>query len=602
MHDLAGRSTPTGADSKESAFFAHPTAVIDEGVLRGHIRFLADDLLEGRGPGTRGDELTQLYMATQFQTLGLQPAAPDGSWLQWRRTHDASGHSPLAQINRDNVASLGVAWSLALPPGPNAATPLVHDGVMFVHAFGDRVLALDARTGDVLWRYERDLPGGVAPSVKRNLSVYGGLVYAGTSDAHVVALDMQTGEVVWDAQVGNVGDGHRLTGGPLVARGVVMQGTVGGMPGGPHISGLDAATGEELWRFHTIARPGEPGGETWNDLPLEQRNGGSVWTAGYFDPENGLAFFGPAPTYDTGPLRDPVAVEGVGNEALYTNATVALDVHTGELVWHFQHLPNDQWDLDWSFERQVIEMEHNGESRRLVLTGGKHAVFDAVDAATGAYAFSLDMGIQNLVLEVDPETGDKIIDEALIPGDGETKTVCPHAGGGKSWPPAAYDPATGLLYVQMAETCMDLTPVPEGERGNLSTGVRWSLQPPEASDGLYGRLQAVDVVTGETLWTVRERYVHTTGLLSTGGGLVFAGSLDRRFGAYDGQTGERLWETRLSDVPGAAPITYAVDGRQYLAMVVGHGSAHAATFPPLYPELAMPPTRSASVWVFALPE
>jgi alcohol dehydrogenase (cytochrome c) len=216
-------------------------------------------------------------------------------WLTWRRSHDDLGFSPLANIARDNVDELQLAWSLALPPGPNAATPLVHDGVIYVHSYGDHVQALDAATGDELWHYARQLPETARPTVKRNIALYGDKVYFGTSDVHVVALDAKTGTVVWDTPIAQPGSGFGLTGGPLVARGKVMQGVNGQAPGGAYIVGLDAETGAETWRFYTIARPGEPGGDTWNGLPLEQRTGGSVWTAGSYDAKRNLAFFGPAP-------------------------------------------------------------------------------------------------------------------------------------------------------------------------------------------------------------------------------------------------------------------------------------------------------------------
>jgi alcohol dehydrogenase (cytochrome c) len=531
----------------------------------------------------------------------LLAVPPPGDWLTWRRTYDDQGFSPLEQINKENVEELRLAWSLALPPGPNAATPLVHDGVIYVHAYGDHVQALDAATGDELWHYARDLPDRARPTVKRNLALYGDNIYVGTSDVHVVALDAKTGRVVWDRPITEPDSGFALSGGPLVAAGRVMQGVNGQAPGGAYIVGLDAATGEEVWRFYSIARPDEPGGDSWNGLPLEQRTGGSVWTAGSYDVESGLAFFGPAPTYDTGPLRDPIGRRGVTNDALYTNATIALDPADGELVWYFQHVPNDQWDFDWAFERQLVELDVDGRRRRVILTSGKEAVYDALDL-DGNYLFSIDLGLQNLITAIDPETGAKSIDPDLIPSREKTITVCPHAGGAKSWTPASINPATKVLYVPLVESCMDLTPVPLDQRGALSTGVRFSIRPRLDSDGRYGRIQAVDLQTRETLWTARQRAPQTTGTLATAGGLVFAGALDRWFTAYDDETGEPLWRARLGDVPSAAPISYAVDGRQYVALVVGYGTAQAITFPMLTPEIDLPIVRTSAIWVFALPD
>ena len=528
------------------------------------------------------------------------PSASD--WLSWRRTQDDLGFSPLTGIDKKNVDELQLAWSLALPAGPNAATPLVHDGVIYVHSFGDNVQALDASTGDELWHYARKLPDDSRPTIKRNLALYGDKIYFGTSDVHVVALNTKTGTLVWDQPIAEPGSGFGISGGPLVAHGKVMQGVNGQAPGGAYIVGLDADTGKEAWRFYTIARPGEPGGNSWNGLPLEKRSGGSVWTAGSYDAEHNLAFFGPAPTYDTGPLRDPIGKGGVTNDALYTNATLALNPDTGKVVWYFQHVPNDQWDFDWAFERQLVTLPVNGRDRKVVLTSGKEALYDALDMDGGRYLFSIDLGLQNIITSIDPKTGAKHIDPSLVPSREKAITVCPHAGAAKSWIPASINPATKVLYVPIVESCMDLTPVPLDQRGALSTGVKFSIRPRLDSDGRFGRIQAIDLKTHETLWTQRQRAPQTTGVLDTAGGVVFAGALDRYFTAYDDTNGKALWHTRLSDVPSSAPITYAVNGKQYVAVIVGYGSPQSITFPMLTPEIALPITRSSAILVFALPE
>ena len=526
---------------------------------------------------------------------------PDGEWLTWRRTYDAFGFSPLSTINRTNVSELRVAWSWALPNGPNEATPLAHDGVLFLHSYGDTVQALNAATGDLLWQYSRRLPSGVSPSVKRSISIYGTRLYVPTSDAHVVALDVKTGRVVWDHAVGDPGAPVRMTGGLLIAKGKVMVGTTGRIEGGNYIAALDADTGEEAWRLYSIARPGEPGGNSWNGLPLEQRNGGSVWIPGSYDPVTNLAFFGPGNTYDTGPLRDLVAQDGVTNDALYLDSTLAVNPDTGELVWHFQHQANGQWDLDWAFERQIMELPVNGVMTRVVVTGGKQSIFDIVEADTGKYVSSIDLGLQNLVTAIDPLTGAKTVDLTLVPSRGQTTMVCPHVDGGRDWMPTAYDPHTTILYIPIVEACMDLVPVPAGERGSLSTGVRWTVRPRPESDGNYGRLEAVNLATGETEWIERQRAPLTAGTLVTAGGLVFTGSLDRMFSAYDAATGERLWQLRLNDVPASVPMTYAANGREYVAMVVGPGASQSRAYTGLVPEFRNPPDHGATLWVFTVP-
>jgi len=527
-----------------------------------------------------------------------KPAA--GDWLTWRRTYDDLGFSPLNQINKSNVSDLRVAWAWSLPNGPNEATPLVHDGVLFVHSFGDKVQALDATTGDLLWQYTRELPKDIPPSVKRHISIYGDKLFVPTSDVHIVALDIKTGKMVWDHQVGDFKDGFRMTGGPLVAKGKVMIGTGGRAAGGNYIVGLDTQTGQESWRFYAIARPGEPGGESWNGLPLEKRNGASVWTAGSYAPALNLAFFGPGQTYDTGPLLHRVNQPGVSNDGLYTDSTIALNPDTGKLAWHFQHQPNDQWDLDWAFERQLIQLP--GVSKTVVVTAGKMAIYDALEADTGKYLFSMDLGLQNVVTAIDPKTGAKTINPSTIPGDGEAKMVCPHAGGAKIWLPSSYNAGTKTLYVPLVESCMDLSPVEPGGRASLSTGVRWTLRPRSDSDGKYGRIAALNLETRKVVWTERQRAPQTTGVLATAGGVVFAGALDRTVKAYDDATGKELWKTRLNDVPSSSPITYTANGKQYVAVVVGNGGAQAASFTALVPEIQNPPDRNAAIWVFELPD
>lgn len=527
---------------------------------------------------------------------------PPGEWLLWRRTYDDQGFSPLDQITRRNVGELRVAWTWSIPRGPNETTPLEHDGVLFVGSYGDIVQALDAKTGNLLWQYTRRLPSDARLAVKRNLAIYRDTLLVPTSDDHVVALDVRTGTVLWDTPVADYTKSWQVTGGPLVARGVVMQGVTGQSPGGPWIEGLDFKTGRPLWRFYTIARPGQPGGNSWNGLPLEKRSGASVWTAGSYDPQLHLAFFGDGQTYDTGPLLHPVHRPGITNDGLYTDSTLAIDPATGRLVWHFQHVHNDQWDLDWAFEQQLIDLPVRGVMRKLVVTSGKMGIYEAMDAATGRYIFSADLGIQNVVTSIDPRTGEKTINPEVVVGDGKPHTICPHPGGGRNWIAGSYDDATKTVYVPMVESCMDLIPAPPGERGDLSSGVNWYIRARPDSDGKFGRLEALDLATRKPIWIARQRAPETTCTLATAGGVVFAGALDRYLKAYDSATGRTLWQTRLDDVPGACPISYSVDGRQYVAVVVSRGGSEADTFAVLVPEIQNPPQHGATLWVFALPQ
>ena len=510
-------------------------------------------------------------------------ASPDaGNWLTWRKTYDSHGFSPLDQINTENVDQLVRAWRIPLGQGSSMATPLVHDGVMFLADTNDAVLALDAGSGEELWRYEHatgpDATAGL--NGKFGIAIYGENIIVPTLDLRLLALDFRSGELAWEHAIAVAADSpnrYSLRAAPLLADGVIVQGVTATMvPEGGFIIGVDAANGEELWRFQTVAGPDDPGGHTWNDIAHAEREGGSVWVAGSYDPELDLVFFGPAPTYHTAPLLNPVNIQGVNNDALYTNSTIALRPRSGELVWHFQHVANDQWDLDWSFERQIVEVEVNGAPRKAVITAGKMALYDALDAATGEYLFSIDLGLQNLVASIDPQTGVKTMNPNARPNAENAVLVCPHAIGGRNWLAAALNPRSNMLFLPLAEACIMGGPT-GGESGLLSTGVAIMGVAPPGNDGNYGRLQAINLETRELDWSFREFMPPSSALLATGGGLVFGGAMDQSFKALDQAGGEVLWSTDLGDIAASFPISYSVDGKQHIAVVVGQAGLHAAT-------------------------
>ena len=525
----------------------------------------------------------------------LQDPAPE-NWLSWRRSHQGLGYSPLAQIDKDNVKDLTVAWAQALPPGANMNEPLVRDGVLYVFGYGDEVFAFDAADGHLLWRYTRDLPKDTPLTSKKTLALYGGKLFAATSDLHMVALDARTGKLVWDTEITDDPE-FRNPGGPLAADGVIMQGLTTQKAGGSIIVGLDAETGERLWTFNTIPEPGTPEGDTWNGLAQDKRHGGSVWTSGTYDAEIGLALWGVAQTYDTGPLRD--RKPGENNDGLYTNSTLAFEPRTGKLAWYFQHVKNDQYDLDWVFDRVIGTLDVNGKPTRVVMTGGKEGLFDALELATGKYVKTVDMGLQDFIASIDPVTGEKHVKPEKIPGsDKGAVPVCPHAGGGRNWSPTSFVQESKLLYVNARDVCMDMVP---SESGFLTSGVNVEYLPPEGGDGNYGLLQAIDMQAGKVRWEVRQRAPYNMGVLTTAGGVLFTGSMDRKVKAYDQDTGDLLWQSGVAGVPNASPITYAVDGKQYVAIVTGAGNPLAFGLPQVTPELALPPVNSSSVVVFALP-
>ena len=526
---------------------------------------------------------------------------PDSDWLTWRRSYDNHGFSNLDQINRQTVADLQLAWHQPVTQGNNMPTPLVHDGIMFLYSAGDVVLALDATNGNLLWRYSHS--GDDVTSHKFGIALHENKVLVPTSDLHMVALDARTGAVIWDHAI-DVGEntGYQLRSAPTVAKGQVIQGMAASfVPGGGFIFAIDLETGKETWRFYTLARPDEPGGNTWNNMPLEDRQGGSVWNTGAYDPELDLVFFGASPTYNTGPLLYPLDIDGVSNDALYTNTTLALRPATGELVWHFQHIANDQFDLDWSFERSIIELEIDGDLKKVVVTAGKPGVFDALNAETGDYLFSVDPGLQNIFSSINPLTGEKIVNPNVFPDAEETRTVCPFYQGGRNWHASSINSDTGFLFVPMFEVCMDTRL--DGTGTLLSSGLGTETIPAPETDGSYGRLQAIDLKNRTLEWQYRQEVVPASASLATAGGLVFLGYLDQSFKAFDQRTGDILWETQLDAIPAAFPITYSVDDKQYIAIVAGQLNIHTGVWLGLmnkFTGFVPEPPGAASLWVFAL--
>ncbi len=505
----------------------------------------------------------------------LLAAPPEQDWLMWRQDYQLGGHSPLDQINRSSVADLKLAWTAELGQGGNMTTPLVHDGVMFIADTGNVLRVLDAGTGEELWQYTHESDNFDGRRI--GVALQDDLVIVPHNDLDVVALNVRSGEVVWDHSIQtpdvapNRGGYYSLRAAPVIADGMVIQG-VGAtiVPEGGFIVGIDLQTGQEKWRFHTVARPDGPGGNTWNDIPLSERSGGSVWIPGSYDPELNLLYFGSAPTYDTEPLRLDAGIEGHNNDALFTNTTLALRPQTGELVWYYQHLANDQWDLDWVYERQIVELEIDGQMRKVVLTAGKMALYDVLDAASGDYLMSLDLGIQNMIASIDPETGAKTMAAITTPNAEMGNLLCPYMLGGRNWQSASLDSDNNMLYLPLSEMCMMGGPI--GDGGLLSSGVEVSPRPRPDSDGNYGRLQAVNLDTMELAWRHREMAPPGIAALSTAGGLVFTGFLDQSFKAFDAASGEVLWQTDLEHLPSSFPISYAVDGTQYIAVIRGQPS------------------------------
>jgi alcohol dehydrogenase (cytochrome c) len=319
-----------------------------------------------------------------------------------------------------------------------------------------------------------------------------------------------------------------------------------------------------------------------------------------------LIYYGVAPSYDTGPLLHRVNDAGVTNDALYTNCTIALNPQTGKLVWHYQHVANDQWDLDWVFERQVVNMTIDGRRRKIVMNVGKMAILDALDAATGEYLFSVDAGTQNVISHIDPKTGAKTIDPMKWPDPNRPAVICPGVSGARAWPPTSYSEQTALLYLPLMEWCNRM-----GAEGFklLTSGVGISpVEHPDTRDGMMGRLQAMDVAGRKLAWVHHQPAPLSTSLLATAGGVVFSGDLDPALKAFDDTTGKLLWRARLDDLPSSSIVTYSIGKTQYVAVVVGLRNNHVGDLWRTYNAFRKnrgqtdieTPNGGAAIWVFAL--
>ena len=526
---------------------------------------------------------------------------PDpADWPNWRRTLDGWGYSPLKQITTQNVHQLQLAWSWTLAPGLSQPTPLVSSGRMFVPVPGGGAQALDAATGDFLWEFKATPPDGSAPrtSPMRNLAIYDDKVYVATADAHLIALNANTGKVAWDQQVADPKLGYTYSSGPIVVKGLVVTGITGCQRYKNDvcfISAHDARTGKEAWRTSTIARPGEPGGDSWGELPLMFRAGGDAWMPGSYDPATNLIYWGTAQAKPWTRFA-----RGTDGDALYTNCTLAIDPATGKIVWFYQHVPGETHDLDESFERIVVAFN----DRSSVFSMGKLGILWELDRKSGAFVHARDLRYQN-VLDVDQRTGKATYRPNMIPQPGVELEFCPSSSGFKSLRAMAYHPDTQAFYIPLNLTCEKgtFTEVQRVEGGGGSGGGRrTNLMHPESPDGL-GELLAMRARTGETLWRHRTRTPPNTSVLTTGGGLVVVGDWDRYLYVHDAASGKILFQTRLPTSVQGFPITYAVNGRQYLAVPVGTGGGQWVTTIPaeLTPEKKIPPGGNA-MFVFALPE
>ena len=496
------------------------------------------------------------------------------NWLMYRGSYAGWGYSALDKINTQNVKKLFPVWSFStgVEEG-HQSPPIVNDGIMFITTPKQQVIALNAKTGDLLWRYKKELPEDLTQlhPTNRGVALYDDKVYLATVDAHLVALEAKTGKVVWDKTVDDYKQGYYFTLAPLVAKGKLIIGTSGGELGiRGYITGFDAKTGEQLWKTHTIPGPGEPGHDTW---PGEtwKTGGVSAWVTGSYDPQLNLTYWG---TGNAAPWPGDMHP----GDNLYATSVIALDVDTGKIKGHHQYHWNDSWDWDEVSMPLLIDVQRDGRTVKGVVHPARNGYLWLLDRSADSIKFvdAKPFVIQEVFKSIDPKTGRPSYIEEKKPAGGKTVNFCPSLWGGKDWVPAAYSPQTEYLYIPANENLCTTLVGKEGpyEPGKLYLGIDRAATKMNMREGAQhiGELQAWDLKKMERVWTHKFKYHNWGPVLTTAGGLVFLGGTnDRYFRAFDAKTGAVLWEYRTNSGVTGVPSSYAVDGVQYIAVQSGWG-------------------------------
>ncbi len=553
-------------------------------------------------PGQQPPAAVREYRTVTADRL-KNPDAAD--WLMVRRTYDGWGYSPLTQVTPANVSRLQAVWTFATgQENGHEAPPIVNNGVMFIATPGNQVIALDAKSGQLIWRYRRPLPAGVVllHPTSRGVALSGDTVLFAAGEAVLVALDAKTGKEIWATTVADNSKGYYMSLAPLVVGTTVMIGASGGEFGvRGFVGAYDTENGRERWKTYMVPAPGEPGSETWPKGDQWQTGGGSVWITGTYDPETNLAFWG---TGNGGPWMG----DQRPGDNLYTSSTVALDVASGAIKGHFQYHPNDSWDWDEVSPPILVDYRRNGRTIKGLIDVARNGYLWFLERTNGRVNFveAKPYVKHNVFASLDPKSGRPNVDPARQPGTNKPAEFCPSHWGGKNWPPIAYSPETRMIYIPANENlCTTMVGKPVTyTAGKSFTGASNTLQIAPGADHI-GEVQAWNVDTGARVWT--HTFAGSTNwgpMLATGGGLVFSGGTsDRMFRAFDATTGKVLWQVQTQSGVIGQPSTFMVDGTQYVAVQSGWGIDARAMQRRLdgirrgeFPDVP----EGGQVWVFAL--